>query len=201
MLFDVVLSEFIHPCTKKRRRDSWRGCLCARAWDVCVRALQMCVCVCACVLQCAENFSHSARLLLQQSRLFYKLALCLRAVLISSPDTWDWTRMHAVVVMHRRTLYENVDGAFLQISIFYAWHRCIVSSYIVSIYRWIVTPLVFDRLGACVLLKDDFNLHVRVLFRALKKILIHLINFNNSSMSHLAKVRWFYWFTRENWLL
>ncbi len=36
---------------------------------------------------CAENFSHSARLLLQQSRASYMLAFCLRAVLISSPDT------------------------------------------------------------------------------------------------------------------
>ncbi len=55
--------------------------------------------------------------------------------------TWDWTRMHALVVMHRWTLCENVDSAkikvpfILQISIFYAWHRCIVSSHIVSIYR------------------------------------------------------------------
>ncbi len=43
--------------------------------------------------------------------------------------------------MHRRTLYENMDSAKIkvpfirQISIFYAWHRCIVSSYIVSIYQ------------------------------------------------------------------
>ncbi len=74
--------------------QSWRGCLCACASDV-----------------CAENFSHSARLLLQQSRASYMLSLCLRAVLISSPDTWDWRRMHALVVIHRRTLCENVDSA------------------------------------------------------------------------------------------
>ncbi len=64
MHFDVVLSEFIHPCTKKQRRAQYsRGvdahvcvralqmCVCARfrcvracASDVCVRALQMCAC-------------------------------------------------------------------------------------------------------------------------------------------------------------
>ncbi len=108
--------------------------------SVCVRFRCVCVrfrCGCLRALQCAENFSHSARL--QQSRAFYMLASCFRAVLISSPDTWDWRRMHALMVMHRRTLYENVDSAkikvpfILQISIFYAWHWCIVSSYIVSI--------------------------------------------------------------------
>ncbi len=122
MHFDVVLSEFIHPCTKKRRRAQY-----SRRVDaaVCVRALQMCVCVCVCVCVCARasdvcvrfrcvcarNFSHSARLLLQQSRASYMLASCLRAVLISSPDTWDWMRMQELVVIHRRTLYENVDSA------------------------------------------------------------------------------------------
>ncbi len=57
-------------------------CVCVRFRCVCVRALQMCVCVRA--LQCAGNFSHSARLLLQQSRASFMLALYLRAVLISS---------------------------------------------------------------------------------------------------------------------
>ncbi len=59
------------------------------------------------------------------------------SVLISSPDTWDWTRMLSLVVMQRRTLCGQCQnkGAFLQISIFYARHRCIVSSYIISIYR------------------------------------------------------------------
>ncbi len=72
--------------------------------------------VCArfrCVCLCTENFSHSARL--QQSRAFYMLASCFRAVLISSPDTWDWTRMHTLMVMHRRTLYENVDSAKIKV--------------------------------------------------------------------------------------
>ncbi len=68
------------------------------------------------------------------------LALCLRAVLISSPDTWDWTRTHALVVMHRWTLYENVNRAkikvpfILQISIFYA---CIDASYRHTLYWYI----------------------------------------------------------------
>ncbi len=59
MHFDVVLSEFIHSCSKKRRRAQFSisaeltrlsvcarfRCVCAHASDVCVRALQMCVCV------------------------------------------------------------------------------------------------------------------------------------------------------------
>ncbi len=168
MHFDAVLSEFIHPCSTKRRRAQYsRGvdtavcvralqlCVCVRALQMCAHALQMCVCVralqmcaralqmcaralqmcvralqmgvcvralqmCASALQmcvqCVENFSHSARL--QQSRAFYMLASCFRAVLISSPDTWDWRRMHALVVMHRRTLYENVDSAKIKVSFY-----------------------------------------------------------------------------------
>ncbi len=42
-------------------------------------------------------------------------ALCLRAVLISGPGMWDLTRMHALAVMHRRTLYENVDSAKIKV--------------------------------------------------------------------------------------
>ncbi len=100
-----------------------------------VCALFICVCVCVCVCVCARLagiFSHSARLLLQQSRAFYTLALWLHAVFISSPDTWDWTRMH------RRTLYENVDSVKIKV-IFYttdidillvASMHCIVIHYI-----------------------------------------------------------------------
>ncbi len=119
--------------------------------SVCVRTLQMCVCVrFRCV--CAGNFSHSARLLLQQSRASFMLALCLRQVLISSPDMWDWTRMHALVVMHRRTLYENVDSAKIKVP-FYKYRyftRGIDASYrhtlyrYIDPYRWIVTPLIIS---------------------------------------------------------
>ncbi len=62
MHFDVVLSVFIHPCSKKRRAQfSIRAeltrlsvcvrfrCVCVRALQMCVRAIQMCVCVCVCV--------------------------------------------------------------------------------------------------------------------------------------------------------
>ncbi len=81
---------------------------------LCVHVLQMCVRAHASDV-CAENFSHSARLLRQQSRASYMLALCFRAVLTSSPDTWDWTRMHALAVMHWRTLCENVDSAKIKV--------------------------------------------------------------------------------------
>ncbi len=104
MHFDVVLSVFIHPCLKKWRRAQF---------SIYAELTRLSVCVCA--LQCAENFSHSTRLLLQQSRASFMIALCLRAVLISSPDKWYWTRMHALAVMHRRTLYENVDCAKIKV--------------------------------------------------------------------------------------
>ncbi len=155
MHVDVVLSEFIHPCSKKRRRAQ-----CSIRVDaaVCVRALQMCVCVCVRVLQmcvcacasdvCTGNFSHSARLLLQQSRASYVLTSCLRAVLISSPDTWDWTRMHVLAVMHRQTLYENVDSAKIKVPFYMtdidilrvaSMHHTLYRY--INPYRWIVTPL------------------------------------------------------------
>ncbi len=56
MHFDAVLSEFIHPCSTKRRRAQYSHvvdtAVCVRALQMCVRALQMCVralqmCVCA----------------------------------------------------------------------------------------------------------------------------------------------------------
>ncbi len=56
MHFDVVLSEFIHPCSKKRRRAQYS---CRVDAAVCVRALQMCVRVRASEV-CAENFTQHA---------------------------------------------------------------------------------------------------------------------------------------------
>ncbi len=64
MHFDVVLSEFIHPCSKKRRRAqfsiraelTWLS-VCVRFRCVCVCVLQMCVCVHAfqmCVSVCVR---------------------------------------------------------------------------------------------------------------------------------------------------
>ncbi len=113
-------------------------CVCVRFRCVCVRALQVCVCVCASDV-CAENFSHSTRLLLQQFRASFILASCLRAVLISSPDTWDWMRMHALalVVMHRLTLCENVDSAKIKVP-FYTTDidiLCMASMHRIVIHR------------------------------------------------------------------
>ncbi len=135
MHFDVVLSEFIHPCSKSGGElnlvfaQSWRGCLSARTSYVRARVLDV----------CAENFSHSARLFRQQSQASFMLASCLRAVLISSPGTWVWTRMHALVVIHRRTLCENVDSAKIKVP-FYTTDIIILHvAYIISIYRSIST--------------------------------------------------------------
>ncbi len=91
------------------------------------------------------------------------LVLCLRAVFISSLDMWDWTRMHALMVMHRRTLCGLCQnkGAFLQISIFLQIYRYryftrdIDASYrhtlyqYIDPYRWIVTPLVGTSFCRC----------------------------------------------------
>ncbi len=114
--------------------QSWRVYLCVCASDVRVHASDV----------CAENFSHSVWLLLQQSRAFYMLTLCLRAFLISSPKTWDWTRMHALAVMHRRPLCENMDRAKIKVP-FYTTDigiLCVASMYRHTSYRWIVTPLI-----------------------------------------------------------
>ncbi len=64
MHFYVVFSVFIQSCTNKRRRAQYSRGVDA---DVCVRASDV----------CAGNFSHSARLLLQQSQANFMLALCL----------------------------------------------------------------------------------------------------------------------------
>ncbi len=124
---------------------------------VCVHVLQMCV-------SARENFSHSTRL--QQSRAFYMLASCFRAVLISSPDTWDWTRMHALMVMHRRTLYENVDSAKIKVPFYTTdinilcvalMHRIVIHCIDISMNRytptddtWTILPMLL--LCVCVLI-------------------------------------------------
>ncbi len=111
---------------------------------------------------CAENFSHSARLLY--------------ACLVPSGnrvlnDTWVWTRVHALAIMHRRTLCENVDSAKLKVPFYtidtdiYAWHRRIVSSYIVSIY-WSISMNRYTRIV------NKYSLNVHNTF--FKKRLKHL---------------------------
>ncbi len=138
MHFDVVLTEFISPCSKIGGELNLVFVQLTRL-SVCMRF--RCVCVrfrCA----CTENFSHGVRLFRQQSRAFYMLASCLQVVLISSPGTWDWTWMHTLVVIHRRTLCENVDSAKIKVPfyttdidiLYFMPHRCILSSYIVSIH-------------------------------------------------------------------
>ncbi len=127
-IYSSMLKKAEESSIQYSRRVDAAVCVRARASDV-----------------CAENFSHNARL--QQSRAFYMLALCLQAVLISSPDTWDWTRMHALVVMHRRTFCENLDSAKIKvisisISIFYMWHCHTLYRYI-DPHRCIVTPLIY----------------------------------------------------------
>ncbi len=112
-------------------------CVCARASDVCVYERFKCVCVRA-LQMCVWETSHTARdcsannpeRLLCSPRAF--------GLLISSLDTWDWTRMHVLAVMHRRTLCENVDRAKIKVPFLYYRYRYfthgIVSSYIVSIH-------------------------------------------------------------------
>ncbi len=124
--------------------------------ELSIHAELMQLSVCAlfmCVRACVGIFSHSARLLLQHSRKFYMLALCLQAVFISSLETWDWTRMHVLAGMHRRTLNENVDCVKIKVR-FYTIDIDILrvaSMHLIVIhcidryidpYRWIVTLLV-----------------------------------------------------------
>ncbi len=113
------MSVFVHPYTKKAE-EKWI-----------IRTLSMSV--------CAHKTPHTT--FYQLSRASFTLALCLEVVLTSSRDTWDWMRMHMLVVMHRRTLRENVYSAkirclfILQISIFYTWNRYIMSLETWSMYR------------------------------------------------------------------
>ncbi len=127
MHVDVVLSEFIHPCSKSGGElnlvfaQSWCGCLCA---------CDSVVCACVCF-----------RFPCTQPRASYMLNFAFGQVLMSSSDTWDWTRMHALVVMHRRPLYEKCGqcqnkGAFLC----YRYRYCtrgIDASYRHTLYRYI----------------------------------------------------------------
>ncbi len=159
MHFDCF--EWIYSSMLKKAEESsvfaqgWHGCLCVCASDVRACASDVRVCasdVRACASDvCAENFLQQ-RLLLQQSRAFYMLTLCLRAVLISSPDTRVWTRMHGLAVMHRRTLCENVDSAKLKVPFYTtdidilrvaSMHHIPIHCIDISDpYRWIVTPLI-----------------------------------------------------------
>ncbi len=136
MNFDVVLSVFIHAQKSRGELNlvfaqSWRGCLCACTSDVCA-----CVSVRGKLLTQRVTVPPTSVLYMWG---FYMLALCLRAVLISSPDTRDWARMHALVVMHRRTLCENVDRAKIKVP-FYKYRY--FTRGIDTLYRYIVTPQI-----------------------------------------------------------
>ncbi len=139
--FRCVCASDVCVCARFRCVCVHFRCVCARFRCVCVRASDVCVGI----------FSHSALLLLKQSRVSYMLALCLRAVLILSPDTLDWTRIHTSAVMHRRTLYENVDSAKIKVPFYTtdtdilrvaSMHRIVI--HCIDPYRWIVTPLIIN---------------------------------------------------------
>ncbi len=78
---------------------------------ICVYMLQMCV----------RKTSHTALDCSTNNPEILKCSPCAfrQSLYLVLPDTWDWTRMHALVVMHRRTLYENVDSA--KIKLFYLY--------------------------------------------------------------------------------
>ncbi len=120
---------------KKRRRAQY-----SRGVDtaVCVRALQMCVSVhgkllTSARLQHPERFICSPRAFVQ----------CLYRVLIREIER----ECNTVMVMHRRTLYENVDGQNKGCLLYYRYRyfmRGIDASYRHTLYRYIdefVTPL------------------------------------------------------------
>ncbi len=50
------------------------------------------------------------------------------------PDTWDWSRKHTLVVIHRRTLCENVDSAKIKVTFLYYRYRYFTHG-IESIYQ------------------------------------------------------------------
>ncbi len=85
MHFDVVLSVFIQSCSKTAEESSVDTALCVGALH-----MYVCVCVCVCVraraLQYVENFTQRATVTPTIPSV-YMLSSCIRAVLISSPDT------------------------------------------------------------------------------------------------------------------
>ncbi len=100
-----------------------RGCLCTRASDV-----------------CAGKRSTVTPTI---PSVFYAFGQSLYRVLI---DTWDWTRMHALVVMHRRTLCENVDSAIIKVP-FYTTNiyiLCVASMHRIIMYRYIDISIHID---------------------------------------------------------
>ncbi len=110
ILMKFCLNLFIHAQKSGGELNlvfvqSWRGCLCAHFGCVCVRVLQM----------CAWKTSHTAR---DCSANNPERLLCSPCVFGQSPDTWDWTRMQVLVVMHRRTLNENVDSAKIKVAFY-----------------------------------------------------------------------------------
>ncbi len=113
--------------------QSWRSCLC-----VCVR------------FRCVRG-----KLLTQRSTVTPTIPSIFYARLVrsGSPYIESWyVRLNKLVVMHRRTLCENVDSAKIKVP-FYKYRyftRGIDASYRHTLYRyinpykWIVTPLIIS---------------------------------------------------------
>ncbi len=100
------------------------------------------------------------------------LALCLRAVLISSPGTWDWTRMHALVVMHRHR-YTPTDSVYgvvwvsglLMSALWIEWPM-------VEVGLWYGQAYVMDNKHRCILLMA-FWMHRDTVTRSWGPLLSH----------------------------
>ncbi len=121
-------------------------CVCFRC--VCVRALQMCVCACASdVCVCVRFRCVRGKLLTQRATVTTTIPSVFYTRLVSSgsPYIESWhVRLNENArvggnaqtdIMWKCGPCQNKRWLFmLQISVFYTWHRCIVSSYIVSIY-------------------------------------------------------------------
>ncbi len=109
MHLDVILSVFIHPCTKKWRRAQF---------SIRAELTQLSVCV---RFRCVRG-----KLLTQHSTVtptipsnFYVCLVPSGSAYIERYNSLSWyvslKRMHALAEMHRRTLCENVDSAKIKV--------------------------------------------------------------------------------------
>ncbi len=91
-----------------------------------------------------------------------------RAVLKSSPDKWVWMRMHVLVVMHRRTLCENVDSAKIKVPFYTtdidilhvaSMHRIVIHRIDISMNRYTLIYICIKLHSESIQLNSELIFH------------------------------------------
>ncbi len=127
-----------------------------------------------------------------------------RLVPSGSPYTWDWTRMHALAVMHRRTLCENVDSAKIKVPFYttdiYILH--VISMHRIGIHRIDISIHIDESLHPYRLCIPHFIMvsliSLIIIIVALhKKMQVAITVVNNREIKY--KVRLQKWFSQDQW--